>query len=135
MFSDECYEEVRLMHLKLLLQEGPKHSTETSLGSQFTWNHEITDDHVVFKSFLHSIVGSDFSTRRKTFEAILQKCNDWLQQSWKYLLLLLRIAVDADKYEQFHVEDRNTFKAMAKSAFYSLHFSLNADLISNIPIF
>lgn len=114
-FSDECYEEVRLMHLKVLLQEGSKHSTDDSLGKQFAWNQEITNDHIVLKSFFNSIIGSDFPTRRNSFDAILDKCNDWLQQNWKCLLLLLRMVVDADNYKKFNAEECNTFKAMAKS--------------------
>lgn len=112
---DECYEEVRQMHLKLLLLEGSKHSIDDSLGKQFTWNQEITNDHIVLNAFLQSIVGSDFPTRRNTFDAILDKCNDWLQQNWKCLSLLLRMIVDADNYQKFNAEERNAFKAMAKS--------------------
>lgn len=116
-FLDDCHEEVRLMHLKLLLQQGPNHSTDDSIGKQFAWNQAITDDHIVLKSFLQSIVGGDFRTRRATFEAILEKCDDWLQQSWKCLLLLLRMVVDIDSYQKFNVDERNAFKAKARSEF------------------
>lgn len=100
------------MHLKMLLQDGPKFSTDHSIGAQFAWNHEITDDHVEFKSFLGAVVGRDFPTQRRTFETILEKCDDWLQKSWKYLLLLLRIVLE---YTNLNNDQRNDLKAMAKS--------------------
>lgn len=106
---------MRLLHLKLLLQDGPKHSTDESIGAQFTWNHELTDDNAVFKSFLCSIVGRDFITRRKTLESILENCDNWLQENWKYLLLLLRMVVDINEYAHFNGDQRNELKKMTKS--------------------
>lgn len=103
------------MHLKLLLQEGPKNTTDDSISNQLAWNNEITDEHVVLKSFLTSIVGSDFPSQRNTFEAILEKCDDWSQQSWKTTLLLLRIVIDNDKWTEFNSEQLYDIKRMTKS--------------------
>lgn len=113
--SDECLEEIRLMHLKLLLQEGPKCSLPESFSNQCTWNKEITKEHSMFKSFLTSIVGRDFQTRRKTFQAIFDKCDEWESQSWKYVLLLLRMVVDTGECGELEQDERNDFRAMAKS--------------------
>lgn len=103
-----------MMHLNLLLQDG-KHSAVDSLSNQIAWNNEVTDDHTVFKSFFASIVGCDYPTRQKTFQTILDKCTHWEQQNWKNLLLLLRIVVDSNVCSKFNCDQRNEFKAMAKS--------------------
>lgn len=108
-------EDVRLMHLKLLLENGPKYSTADAISNQCSWNNEPIDNHVVFKSFLMSIVGRDFVTRQKTFQEILSKSDDWTTENWKYLLLLLRMVVDIKECEHFTTNERNKFKALAKS--------------------
>lgn len=104
-----------MMHLKFLLHEGPKNSTDDSFSTQFAWNNEITDKNIVLKSFLITIIGHDFQTQRNTFEAILEKCDDWLQQSWKSVLLLLRFVVDNDKWAMFNAEQLYDFKLRTKS--------------------
>lgn len=114
-FLEECSEEIRMIHLNLLLHEGPKNTTDDSFSNQFAWNNEITDKNIVLKSFLTTIIGHDFQTQRNTFEAILEKCDDWLQQSWKSVLLLLRFAVDNDKWEKFNPEQLYDFKLRTKS--------------------
>lgn len=104
-----------MMHLKLLLHDGPKNTTDDSISTQFAWNGEITDKHIVLKSFLTTIVGDNFQAQRNTFEDILEKCEDWLQQSWKSVLLLLRFVVDNDKWEKFNPEQLYDFKLRTKS--------------------
>lgn len=110
--SDECLEEIRLMHLKLLLQEGPKDLPDVAITAQSKWNQEITDDHRVFKSFLCSIVGNDIKTQRITFETILEKCNNWQQHNWKTIMLLLRMVIDTG--QEFKSQDLNDFKKITK---------------------
>lgn len=106
---------MRLMHLKLFLQEGPKHLADEFLGIQNVWNQEITDEHIVFKSFLVTIVGSDFQTKRKTLQTILDQCSDWQQQSWKTVLLLLRMLIDTEQCKHLNREQLNDFKKIIKS--------------------
>lgn len=108
-------EDARLMHLKLLLENGPKHSTADAISNQCLWNNEPIENHPAFKSFLMSIVGPDFGTRQKTFQAILTKCDDWTTESWKYLLLLLRVTIETRACEHFSTNELNKFKALAKS--------------------
>lgn len=106
------------MHLKILLNDGPKHTLSDAFSNQCTWNNEITNEHILFKSFLSSIVGCDYQSRRKTFETILNKCDDWDSEGWKHLLLLLRIVVDADECTKFNHHERNHFKTAAKSELF-----------------
>lgn len=113
--TDECMEDVRLMHLKLLLENGPKHSAADAINNQCLWNNEPIECHLVFKSFLISIVGRDFVTRQKTYLQILTKCEDWSTESWKYLLLLLRVIIETNACEHFSTDEQNRFKAIAKS--------------------
>lgn len=113
--TDECMEDVRLMHLKLLLENGPKHSQADAISNQCLWNNEPIGNHLAFKSFLMSIVGRDFVTRQRTFQEILGKCDDWTTESWKYLLLLLRMVVETKECEHFSTDQHNKFKALAKS--------------------
>lgn len=108
-------EDVRLMHLKLLLENGPKFSAADAISNQCLWNNEAIDNHLVFKSFLMSIVGRDFVTRQKTFQEIITKCDDWTTENWKYLLLLLRMVVETKECEHFKTDELNKFKALAKS--------------------
>lgn len=109
-------EEIRMMHLKLLLQDGPKYSASDAIINQCTWNDDITNQpNVMFKSFFTSIVGGDFDRRQKTFQDILNKCDDWESHNWKNVLLLLRMAVNAIDSTHFNIDECNTFKAMAKS--------------------
>lgn len=102
------------MHLNLLMQDG-KHSAIDALGNQFTWNNAITDEHTVFNSFLSTIVGCVYAMRQKTFQTILEKCNDWEQQNWKNLMLLLRAVIDANEFKKYNSDERNEFKTIAKS--------------------
>lgn len=113
--TDECIEDVRLMHLKLLLENGPKYSAADAISNQHLWNNEPINDHLMFKSFLISIVGRDFVTRQKTFQEILTKCDDWNTDSWEYLLLLLRMVVETEECERFSMDEQNKFKSLAKS--------------------
>lgn len=111
---DECMEDFRLMHLKLLLENGPKFSAADAISNQYSWNNEPISDHSVFKSFLMTIVGRDFVTRQKTFQEILTKCDDWNTDSWKYLLLLLRMVVETNECVHFSTDEHNKFKLLAK---------------------
>ncbi|XP_031631748.1 uncharacterized protein LOC116346008 [Contarinia nasturtii] len=113
--QDECFEDVRLMHLKLLLEEGPNDTADAAISAQSNWNQEITDKHSVFKSFLSSIVGNDFKIKRLTLETILSKCNDWQQQNWKTVLLLLRMVIDTGQLNEFKSQELNDFKKMTKT--------------------
>ncbi|XP_055322193.1 uncharacterized protein LOC129578102 isoform X2 [Sitodiplosis mosellana] len=113
-YIPEYFEELRLMHLKLILNDDPKNTTDDSISTQFAWNNEITDEHIVLKSFLTTIVGNDFHTQRNTFEAILEKCDDWLQQSWKTVLLLLRFVIDNDVCRKFNAEQLYELKTRTK---------------------
>lgn len=105
------------MHLNLLMQ-GEKQLTVDAFSNQNAWNTEVTDEHTVFKSFLSSIVGCDFQMRRNTFVSIFEKCAHWDEQNWKNLLLLLRIVIDANEYVKFSCDERNDFKAIAKSIYF-----------------
>lgn len=118
-FLEECFEELRLLHLKLFLEDCPKNTTDDSISNQFAWNNQITDQHIALTSFLTTIVGTDFRTQRKTFEAILAKCDDWLEQCWKTILLLLRIVIDNDACRKFNDEQLYELKTRAKSMFTS----------------
>lgn len=111
------------MHLKLLLQEGPKHSAAESFSNQSAWNDEFRNDQPIMKSFMTSIVGRNFQTRRKTLQAIFDKCDEWeTTQSWKFLLLLLRIVIDSEECAEFSQDERNDIKALVKSMFKSCFF-------------
>lgn len=103
------------MHFKLLLENGPKHSTTDAIISQCAWNNEPIENHLAFKLFLMSIVGRDVVTRQKTFQEILTKCGDWTTEIWKYLLLLLRMAIETEEFKHFGPDEHNKFKAIAKS--------------------
>lgn len=117
------------MHLKLFLENGPKHSEADAICNQYTWNNELANDHLIFKSFLMSIVGRDFDTRQKTFQKILTKCDDWNADSWKYLLILLQISVDPNECEHFTTDEHNKFKAIAKSGYkYTFYIFFQPDL-------
>lgn len=135
LISAECFEETRLLHLKLLLQEGPKYSAADSLSHQCTWNDEFNNEHLTFKSFLTTIVGRDMATRRKTLQIIFDKCDEWeTTQSWKYLLFLLRIVLDVNDFNAYGQDERNEFKTVTKSMVYFyltkiLRFSLFYSLI------
>lgn len=113
--ADECMADVRLMHLKLLLQNGPKYSAADAISNQCAWNNEPIDYHTVFNSFLMSIVGHDFATRQKILQEILAKCDVWDAENWKYLLLLLRMAVETNGCQHFSTDEQNKLKALAKS--------------------
>lgn len=103
------------MHFKLLLENGPKHSTSDAISNQCAWNIEPLENHLAFKSFLMSIVGRDFVTRQKAFQEILRKCGDWTTETWKYSLLLLRMAIETEEYKHYGPDEQNKFKAIAKS--------------------
>lgn len=106
------------MHLKLLLQEGPKFSAADSFSHQCDWNEEFKNDQPTMKSFLASIVGRDFQTRRKTLEAIFDKCDEWeTTQSWKYLLMILRVVINSAECAEFSQDEHNDIKALVKSTF------------------
>lgn len=112
--SDECMDDVRLMHIKILLENSPKFSAADAISNQCSWNNEPIDDHSMFKSFLMTIVGRDFDTRQKTFQEILKKCDDWNTDTWKYLLLLLRVMVETNECIHFSTDEHNKLKSLAK---------------------
>lgn len=112
---DECMDYVRLLHVKLLLENGSKHSTADAISNQCVWNEDPIDNCMTFNSFLMSIVGRDFDRRLKTFQDILTKCDDWSTEDWKYLLLLLRVVIETKEFLHFSPDEQNKFKALAKS--------------------
>lgn len=103
------------MHFKLFLENGPKHSTADAISNQCSWNDEAIENHLAFKSLLMSMVGRDFATRQKTFREILTKWCDGTTETWKHLLLLLRMVIETEECQHFSPDEQNKFKAIAKS--------------------
>lgn len=107
-------EDIRLIHLKQLLNQSPTHTPIESIVNQSSWNAEFLSDSPIFNSFLESIIGHNYQIRHKTLKFLLSEWVGRKFRSWKYSLLLFRKLI-CDK--SFSLDEQNELKAIMKSLY------------------
>lgn len=112
---DEDFEQARLTQLNLLLDESLQNTSLESITNQQIWNDEFNDETNTFNSFLNSIVGQHPEKRQSTVESILKICIAKKFRSWKFSLLLLRIAIRPNDSIEMDIDDWNNMKTAVKS--------------------
>lgn len=110
MFSDDCMDTMRQIHFKLLLQEGVDHAITDVITVQSDWMKEINGSSTIFKSFMSSLIGDSFASRKATLDMLLQRCLDIKFRKWKYLLWFIRFSVSW----KLDADERNELKVLVK---------------------